>query len=241
MANDHFSEKLLSIPPFFATSWDQVAALKATETSLHIYLKSGQEVILPGVDSKTVQSIFLKFNHLVEGSIKFQLPEKTEQDKAFEAIQKGLKEVLSLTMKLGISALGKIETVLEHNPGHAQLPPLPAEMIDRIQVLANIIPKEDLAAMSPPIAGCNCLYCQIQRIIRSKEPSIEIGHADKEEVVEDQELQFSEWSVTPIADKLYKVNNKLDPHEEYQVFLGDPMGCTCGKPHCEHIIAVLRS
>ena len=33
----------------------------------------------------------------------------------------------------------------------------------------------------------------------------------------------------------------LDPNEHYNVFLGTPLGCTCGEKDCEHIRAVLST
>ena len=42
-------------------------------------------------------------------------------------------------------------------------------------------------------------------------------------------------------DKLFTVINKLDQQEKYNVFLGEPVGCTCGKQGCEHMLAVLKS
>jgi hypothetical protein len=35
--------------------------------------------------------------------------------------------------------------------------------------------------------------------------------------------------------------NPLDHKEHYNVFLGDPIGCSCGNNNCEHIQAVLKS
>jgi len=64
-----------------------------------------------------------------------------------------------------------------------------------------------------------------------------------DEEVKDEELTFKdEWEVKETGDKLlFSVHNPLDPKECYSVFLGDPIGCTCGKKNCDHIKAVLRS
>ena len=47
--------------------------------------------------------------------------------------------------------------------------------------------------------------------------------------------------ITQTGDKLFTVVNKLDPQENYHVYLGHPVGCTCGKQGCEHILVVLKS
>ncbi len=249
--------KHFSIPLRFSANWSDVTAISFDNDELKICLNSGQEVFFKDLDLKTVDNIFKQHSKYIsslenqEASEK-QTPQKksneapspteqTNQDHTFEVLQKGLKEVVSMTMKLGGSAIGELGAILEHNPAHAELPPLPQDMAERMKVLSNIIPKEDLEAMNPPIEGCNCLYCQIQRIIRNESSKTFETSPHEEDAVDDKELEFSEWQVTSIGDKLYSVVNKLDTNEEYRVFLGEPMGCTCGRPHCEHIVAVLRS
>ena len=41
-------------------------------------------------------------------------------------------------------------------------------------------------------------------------------------------------------EKMFTVTNRLDKNEKFNVYLGKPIGCTCGKEGCEHILAVLR-
>jgi hypothetical protein len=62
-----------------------------------------------------------------------------------------------------------------------------------------------------------------------------------EEEVSPHELKFREWDIQQAGDKLYNVSNPFDKGEQYQVYLGNPVGCTCGKSKCEHIVAVLNS
>jgi hypothetical protein len=62
-----------------------------------------------------------------------------------------------------------------------------------------------------------------------------------DEEISAEDLRFKEWEIAKLSQNLYKVINPLDSNEEYQVFLGTPIGCTCGIHHCEHIKAVLKS
>ncbi|MGH2612567.1 MAG: hypothetical protein ACRDFB_05905, partial [Rhabdochlamydiaceae bacterium] len=62
-----------------------------------------------------------------------------------------------------------------------------------------------------------------------------------EEEVSDEDLKFRTWDIKQENDKLYSVTNPLDKKEHYNVFLGKPLGCTCGNKNCEHIQAVLKS
>ena len=68
-----------------------------------------------------------------------------------------------------------------------------------------------------------------------------INEREVEEDVRDDELQFEQWSISSAGDKLYNVVNRLDEQEKYRVYLGHPVGCTCGREGCEHILAVLKS
>jgi hypothetical protein len=63
----------------------------------------------------------------------------------------------------------------------------------------------------------------------------------KEELVSDDELKFRTWDISQSNEKLYIVSNPLDDHEHYSVYLGEPIGCTCGQKLCEHVRAVLNN
>ena len=96
-------------------------------------------------------------------------------------------------------------------------------------------------------AQCNCMYCQINRILRKtafhgKEvlPDHPLVGGEEDQVTEN-DLHFQQWDIKLVKEKMYSVTNKLDPTEQYTVHLGEPIGCTCGKANCEHIVAVLRS
>ena len=63
----------------------------------------------------------------------------------------------------------------------------------------------------------------------------------EEEIVSDEDLKFKTWDIVQTGEKLYDVTNPLDTKEQYHVYLGEPVGCTCGEQYCEHIRAVLSS
>ena len=87
--------------------------------------------------------------------------------------------------------------------------------------------------------NCNCPYCQISRAIHGIEHVNDSPVTDNE--VTKDELTFREWNIDQKNDKLYSVTNPFNENEKYSVYLGDPIGCTCGKNNCEHILAVLKS
>lgn len=239
--NEKITDTLVSIPPYVSTSWEQIAALERHDSTLYIILLSGAKLTVPNLSEELLSSIFsLHAQKIEKRSHTHPKNEPLPQDNTLDSIQKGFKDLVSITMKLGVNALGQLGQVLEHNPSHAHLPPLPPEMIERIKTIKNIISKEDLKSLKPPVEHCHCLYCQIVHLLQTETAAVD-EVSPQEEIVDDKDLQFSQWEVIPLSNQQYVVRNKLDTHEEYKVFLGDPMGCTCGKPHCEHIVAVLRS
>jgi hypothetical protein len=236
------SSKIFSIPPYISTRWEYVQSLRVSNNLLIATLKDGSSCSIPDLSKDTIEQIFTYHADSVETSNQ----QKEDLAQMVEGMRSGFKELLNMLTKLGQNALSSIGKALEHDPNNANLPELPPDMVKKVQMLLKIIPKEDILAMPEGEPDCNCMYCQINRILRESSLSIDTSQPDilaegGTETVEEKDLEFSEWIVEPIQDKLYKVTNKLDPKEEYRVFLGDPIGCTCGKPHCEHVLAVLKS
>ncbi len=233
--------KLLSIPPYISTVWGNVSTVRVVDEKLVIAMKDGTTCSIPGLPQEVIDQVFACHTEYLETPAL----QKEELENIIEGVRSGFKDLFSVIGKLGASAMGSIGKALEHDPKNANLPELPPEMVEKVRLLLNVISEEDLLNMPEAQPNCNCMYCQINRILRQAlaekhgETTDVIG--EQEEPVEEKELQFTQWIVEPVADKLYKVTNKLDPQEEYRVFLGEPIGCTCGKIHCEHVLAVLRS
>jgi len=231
------TKKILSLPPYISTRWEFISSLHVNEGVLTVHLKDGTTCSVPDLSKETLATIFTHHVETTETA-----PDESEEiTKLMGGIRSGFKDVMNMFTKLGANAMTSLGKVLEHDPNHANLPDLPPEMIKKVELLLNIIPQEDLLDMPESVPGCNCMYCQINRILRHAKLDQPDFLEQGGEPVEETELEFTEWIVENIEDKIYKVTNKLDPNEEYRVFLGNPIGCTCGKEHCEHILAVLRS
>ena len=80
---------------------------------------------------------------------------------------------------------------------------------------------------------CNCYFCQIMNRVHHE--------LFLEQEVLEADLKFRDWTITETGDKLFSVENPLDSSEKHSVYLGHPVGCSCGNEGCEHIIAVLKS
>src|SRR5207244_4327659 len=74
--------------------------------------------------------------------------------------------VLGTPMKIVFGTLDSLMQALQHNPANSNLPPIPPEIANKVEALAKMIPEEDLAQMPDPDPDCNCMYCQMQRILK---------------------------------------------------------------------------
>lgn len=236
------SPKIFSIPPYISTRWEYVLSLRVSDDMLFVTLKDGTTCSIPHLQKEIIDQIFSYHAEAAEAANH----QKEDIEPLVESMRSGFKELVNMLSKLGANALSSLGKALEHDPANSNLPDLPPDMVKKVQMLLSIIPKEDILAMPEGEPGCHCMYCQINRILRDailaqETETPDILAEEETESVEEKDLEFSEWIVEPLQDKLYKVTNKLDPKEEYRVYLGDPIGCTCGKPHCEHVLAVLRS
>jgi hypothetical protein len=230
------NNKIFSLPPYLSTSWVNITALHLNGSTLVVHLVEGEIINIPNLKSELIEMIF-------EAHASF-LEEKNKQDSGG---RKGYSfQEMEFPFKFGIGATDGLGTVLQHNPTQANLPPLPSDVLEKIKSIAKIIAPEDITLIPKPEPHCNCMHCQIARTINQGLGLADLYNKDEksaEELVKDDELKFQQWEIKPMNDndKLYIVTNRLDPHESYNVYLGHPLGCTCGKEGCEHIVAVLKS
>ena len=128
-------------------------------------------------------------------------------------------------------------SIMHHNPSQSKAPNLPPEILDKITAISKIMGVEDTESIPKAEPHCNCIHCQIAKALRGQKKKNE----EILEEVTDEDLKFKTWDIKQTGKKLYSVTNPLDNNENYNVFLGKPVGCTCGQKNCEHIKAVLNS
>lgn len=242
------NKKILSLPPYLSTSWGFVAALRLQDTDLLVHLLNGEVVAIPSLKPDLLQTIFeYHADHLETLGEQFRSTEKQSGKRLLNPISRApilnTESAAESIFKIGFSSPDSMNAAMQHTPELADAPNLPEEVIEKIRAISKIMAPEEV--MIPKAEShCNCPYCQIARAIsdsgETSAPAPEtIDHL--EEDVKEEELQFQEWEITQSGDKLFTVVNKLDSQEKYSVYLGHPVGCTCGKSGCEHILAVLKS
>jgi hypothetical protein len=239
------TETIISIPPYISTSWDNVLSLHMIENDLNFSLKDGSSVTVKHLSPDVVEQIFSAHAAFLEAHQGHIVPKATHEKMSPTRSQ--VEQLLNFPFHISPGSLENVGQALQHNPAYAGLPPIPDDVANKIATLAKVISEEDIMAMPPAEANCNCMYCQINRILRktviANKDTISSFTEDvvAEENISDAELHFEQWEIKTVRENMYTVTNKLDPKEQYTVYLGNPVGCTCGKANCEHIVAVLRS
>jgi hypothetical protein len=213
--------KILHIPPFISTSWDQISSLylqtKSGVPHLVIVLRDGALVEVPHLAQREIDEIFQAHANFSEGP-----SPSSFLDSPFS---------LKIPMSFDGSMLDSLASHLQHNPEQANLPQIPTHILSKIITILRSLGPIDDTLFDKPQPNCHCTYCQLSKAVQG----------EPEEVVIDADLKFRDWEVLQKDQKLYQVTNPLDQGEYYTVFLGEPIGCTCGSKNCEHIRAVLNT
>lgn len=220
------NHKVLSIPPFLSTSWKNVASLRLKpDGRLSIALVDGKEVEVPGLQPIVIEAIFAAHERFLETD-----PASGHKEQGKQIFS------MSLPMKMGPMGLDALGPFMQHNQEQANMPNFPPELVQQIAELSKMLNIDGGQLMSQAEPHCNCPHCQIVRALTGQE-----GKTEQEEIVTDEDLRFCNWKIEKTGDRLYTLTNPLDPNETYNVFLGEPIGCTCGQKSCEHIEAVLQT
>ncbi|MEI8125081.1 MAG: hypothetical protein WCG42_04960 [Parachlamydiaceae bacterium] len=244
------TQHIFSIPPHLSTTWDQISAIYVKEGTFTVSLKNGTVISIPDLPQADVETIFAfhvaqaemqqkRNQHLLEHGntppfLLHQTPETQQQSQG------------STTLRFNFDNIEALGNSMQHTPAMANTPNLPDAILNKISEIVKIIAPGEMQNIPQPEPHCNCPHCQIARAILGKTKEIHPAEQNKtsiphEEDVLDEDLSFQEWEIEQTGDKLYTVTNKLDKNEKYNVFLGEPVGCTCGHAGCEHVLAVLKS
>jgi hypothetical protein len=230
------NQKILSIPPYISTTWKNVSSLhvesRHSTLVLVILLATGTRIEIPGMDPGIIKAIFAAHASFVEME---SAPRASKSD-----VSKNPFLSFGLPVKSDLlEAFDSLGPLLQHNAERSQDPDLPKGLLQKVASLAKTLGLKDADLIPESEPHCNCMHCQIAKALKQGiEDSVEEVH---EEIVTEEDLKFRSWDISKTGDKLYSVSNPLDIQEQYSVYLGEPVGCTCGSPHCEHIRAVLNS
>ena len=229
------NEKILNLHPYISTEWKNVASLHVKNSEigplLVVELNSGTQVEVPYLQDKEIENIFTFHGKSIE-----------EKASNLNSLKRNFPP---FNFKL-IPGFEQVSSVLQHDIAQSQTPDFPLELLEQVSALSKTFGVDELSSLPKPEPHCNCPHCQIMRAMHNSEKSpnsIAIPMGEKEETISEADLRFRSWDIvkSKTASDLYTVTNPLDTNEHYTVFLGKPIGCTCGNNTCEHIKAVLQS
>jgi hypothetical protein len=213
------NKSILHIPPYISTSWENITSIFAQEHLLIVILKNETKIEIPNLSAQIIELIFDTHSKVLENNVKH-------------------KTSISFGLPSSNIGLESIPSAMQHDPQQKDAPDLPADIIKKIAGVAKIFAEETNIDFPQPEKNCNCMHCQIARALQI---SAGVNPENLDENVNDDDLKFRVWDIKEENNKLFSVTNPLDQTEHYSVFLGEPLGCTCGKKNCEHIKAVLKS
>ncbi|MEI6242438.1 MAG: hypothetical protein WCP39_03420 [Chlamydiota bacterium] len=224
---EKITTKILHIPPFISTAWKNIETIELknidTNPLLTIHLKNGSRIEVPNLPQERIHAIFDAHEKFLEQEI--------SQPKEKQALLDTTNFGFSLPMGGGLETLG---ATFQHNPAQANAPEIPKEIVSKIAAISKVLGLENPELLPKPQPSCNCMYCQVARALLGEDNALE-------ETITDEDLRFRSWDIEQTGPNLYHIKNPLDDKEHYNVYLGDPVGCTCGEKNCEHIKAVLNS
>lgn len=220
------TSKILSIPPYLSTTWKNISSLHVRPDgnlfTLVVLLQNRAQIEVPNLDKSTIDEIFEAHSRAADEEALPLFP---------------LDSPFSFSLPIGSDGLldSTGAPTFQHNPEQSSLPPLQPELLKKIAMVTRAFGLEEFITKAEE--GCNCMYCQLCRTFQNE------GKENEEnmEEVSVEDLRFRDWEIEEAGEKLYQVTNPLDENERYKVFLGEPIGCTCGSKNCEHIQAVLKS
>lgn len=248
------NSKFFSLPPYISTHWSNVKTLHMRDSALVVSLMDGNIVEIPGLEAATLDNIFKAHATVMElygnqneahANITQVMPLPPFSQLLISPLEEDSR--IDIPFHLGGETFEEFGSVLQHNAAQSNTPDLPQEILHKIVAITKIVAPEDTITLPQPQEHCNCIHCQIAKAMQEAVPH-DAAHAAPpappsvdEEKVSDQELQFQQWDISQTGNKMFTVVNRLDTKERYSVYLGHPVGCTCGKQGCEHIVAVLKS
>lgn len=243
------NHKIFNLPPFISTAWSNIQTLRMSETTLVVTLNDGESILIPEIKPELLETIFDSHSTFLESNEKpIKAPSKKTPPFSFPLGDTDESQI-EFPFKFGMGTLENIGNAIQHNPEQADYPNLPEEILGKIRSISKIILTEEGIENAPKAEPhCNCMYCQIAHALNEGMGINDIYQEEEEqtniEVINettDINLEFQQWNIDQKDDKIYTVTNRLDKEEHYNVFLGTPVGCTCGKEGCDHILAVLKS
>lgn len=235
------NNKMISIPPYISTSWNYVDGLYMKGATLVITLFGGESVNVPGLKPEIIEAIFVAHAESLEEEITQNSVSKTDSLLNLPFNSSLFSQAMPLgesAFQFGVSSMDGLGA-MQHNPAQADAPDLPLEILQKIGAIVKIVAPEEVVTNTAPVQDCNCPHCQITRALSASNDEIFSSILHSKDVQPEVAERFQ---IQQCNENLYTViDTEIPSRPEFKVFLGSPVGCTCGEEKCKHIVAVLQS
>ncbi len=246
------NQRVLHIPPYISCRWSEIASIgvetKEGENLLQVQLLSGARAVVPNLTQDEIDLIFKMHIQHLELAAEDDDQLKNLKDSPFFSnlfqappMDTNVATSFGAPISFHLDANDPSSLFQGHNPAFANSPPLPKEILDKITLIAKAIGGEMVKEVEP-ITGCNCFFCQIARHLQKEKVEEKKPHVPKN--LPKDLLRGGidpEWMVEEVGPHMFTVSNRDEPGANYQVYLGNPIGCSCGSNRCQHIIAALKT
>jgi hypothetical protein len=246
------NQRVLHIPPHISCKWSEIASLGVENIDgqdlLFVHLLSGTRAQVPNLTQDQIDLIFkMHVQHLEESADEEERFKNVKEIPFFSNLFQPPPMDANVATSFGapisfhLDANDPGSLFQGHNPQFSNSPPLPKEILDKITLIAKAI-GGDMVKEVEPVELCNCFFCQIARALKNERVEEKKPHIPKN--LPKDLLRGGidpEWMVEEVGPHMFKVTSRDEPGVLYQVYLGEPLGCSCGSNRCQHIIAALKT
>ncbi len=130
------NEKIISIPPFISTHWNNVATIHMKGTILLVTLIDGDTISIPSLTPSAVETIFhFHALHLEQvASIANATDNRKTPERGF------IEQILEIPFRVGIGAIdGFSSSIMQHTSQQSEMPNLPKEFLDKVSEIVRTV------------------------------------------------------------------------------------------------------
>ncbi|NDE63904.1 MAG: hypothetical protein EB053_06075 [Chlamydiae bacterium] len=246
------NHRVLHIPPYISCKWSEIASIGVEsiegQNVLHVQLLSGARAIVPNLTQDEIDLVFKMHVQHLEAAAEEEEKFKNVKEIPFFSnlfqpppMDANVATSFGAPISFHFDATDPSSLFQGHNPQFANSPALPKEILDKITLIAKAIGGEMVKEVEP-VDLCNCFFCQIARALHNERKDEKKPHIPKNLPKDLLSGGIDpEWMVEEVGPHMFKVTSRDEPGILYQVYLGDPLGCSCGSNRCQHIVAALKT
>lgn len=223
------NKKMLSIPPYISTQWGCIVSIaqnKESEEALDFSLTNEIVISVPNLSKEDQKKIFRTHQEYLTSC------QEVSEAQIFTLLS---GDSVSPT-QVSIPASASFFPLLQHSVEVSGLPEIPKETILKMTQVFDDLTTHQNPFYKAPEPHCQCMYCQIARVVHDEVGSLE-GEDNSTKDAVDTTISKG-WHVKEYSPDQFEVSSPNASNGPFVVTLSPP-SCSCGSASCEHIAAVL--